>query len=73
MYKRSGNDKSFSASCIKTLILRKMFYSNLISTSKMPSESFEIFATLNSDPVFLIFKVLKKYYFLHVNRESKPF
>lgn len=56
MHKRSGNHKSFSASYIRTLILRKMFYSDLISTSEISSESFEIFATLIYDPVFKFFK-----------------
>lgn len=73
MYKRSGNHKSLGTSYIRTLILRKMFYSDLISTLEISSESFEIFATLISDPVFKIFQVLRNYYLLHVNRKSKLF
>lgn len=56
MYKRSANQKSFSASYIRILFLRKMFYSDLISTSEISMESFEISETLISDPVFKFFR-----------------
>lgn len=55
IYKRSGSHKSLSASYIRTLILRKVFYSDLIGTSEISAESFEIFGTLISHPVFQCF------------------
>lgn len=48
-----------------------MFYSDLISTSEISMESFEISETLISDPVFKFLGINEL--LLHINKKLKPF